>query len=148
MPVGKNIYNQMSKKIGERKVRQQEMTDERMRSGKPPLEPPTVDQFRKNIVARTKSNSVHILELAGAGPRQTSPNEGMPAVNGKSGEEIVEKAVTKIKSKTPEVDPTAGAILPTDMTKDKNSTSGKKRERRCSSCNQTGHTKRSCPSRT
>ena len=145
MPIGKKIYNQMSKKAGERKARIESLVRKRMSVGNKPIEPPTVEQFKKNMVARTKSNSVHILELAGAGPRQISPNEGMPAVNGKSGPELVKKAVTKIRPKQKRLDPTAGAIKPTDTKKSKKFASRKKPARLCSNCNKPGHTKRTCP---
>jgi hypothetical protein len=145
MPIGKDIYKQMSKKAGERKARIEMLVEKRMRSGGKPVEPPTVEQFKKNIVARTKSNSLHITELAGAGPRNISPNEGMPAINGKSGKEVVAKAVTKVRPKTIEVDPTAGAIRLKETKKNKNATSGKKAPRCCGSCGKPGHTKRTCP---
>lgn len=146
MPIGKNIYKKLSKKHGKRRERSLEVAKKRLRSGLGPQEPPTVDQYKKNIVVRVKSHDVHITELANS-KRQVSPNEGMPAVNGKSGQEIVEKAVKKVGTKKTEIDPTAGAILPVDKKKTKKSTSGKKPVRRCSSCNQTGHTKRSCPTK-
>jgi hypothetical protein len=145
MPIGKDIYKQMSKKAGERQARINEVVEKRMKSGLGPIEPPTVEQYKKNLVARTKSNSLHITELAGAGPRNLSPNEGMPAVNGKSGKEVVAKAVAPVRSKVSTVDPTAGAILPSDTKKSKKSTSRKQRARACSSCGKSGHTKRTCP---
>lgn len=145
MPIGKDIHKQLSKRSGARKERLNKIVAERMKVNKKPVEPPTVDQFTKNVVARAKSNSIHILELAGVGRRHVSPNEGMPAVNMKSGEEVVRKAVTKVLPKVKEVDPAAGAILPTDTKKSKNSTSRKKAPRLCSGCNKAGHTKRSCP---
>jgi hypothetical protein len=145
MPIGKNIYSQMSKKAGERKKRIDKVVNARMNSGSGPMEPPTVEQYKKNIVARTKSNSLHITELAGVG-RRISPKEGMPAVNGKSNEEVVKKAVRKIRPKTKEVDPAAGAIQPTDTKKNKKSISRKKQDRLCGNCKRPGHTKRSCPS--
>ncbi len=145
MPIGKEIYTQMSKKAGERKKRIDKVIQKRMKSGAGAVEPATVEQYKKNVVVRVKSNSLHITELAGVG-RRISPNEGMPAVNGKSGKEVVKKAVTKIRPRRKEVDPTAGAILPTDTKKSKKSTSRKKAPRRCSNCSEPGHTKRSCPS--
>lgn len=145
MPIGKDIYKKMARRSGERAKRIEKITEERMRKRLGPVEPPTVEQFKKNIVSRTKSNSVHITELVGTGPRLISPNEAMPAVNGKSGEEVVKKAVSKTKPKATELSPTAGAIHPVGMKNSKKSTSRKNSPRRCSSCNQVGHTKRSCP---
>ena len=145
MPIGKKIYQQMAKKSGERKARIQETVNKRMRTGGKPIEPATVEQFRKNIVARTKSNSLHITELAGAGRRNISPNEGMPAINGKSGPDIVKKAVAKVRPKQKVMDPTAGAIKLKDKKKNKKSVSGKKAARHCGSCGTPGHTKRTCP---
>lgn len=128
MPVGKDIYKQMGK-FGERKKRAQEKSVER----KGPEVPQKVHQFTKNKVTRSRSNNVHIVDLAG--PRSIAPTEGMPAVNSKSGKELVEKAVHKVKPKQKEVDPSAGVIEP-------NSTKTKK----CSVCRESGHTKRNCPS--
>ena len=147
MPIGKDIYTQMSKKSGERKKRIEDIVSKRMKSGNSPIEPPKISQSKKNLTARTSSNSMHILELAGAGPRKISPNEGMPAVNGKSGDELVAKAVTKVLPKIKTMDPTAGAIKPTDTKKKEKSTSRKKSGRRCSSCNKVGHTKATCSSK-
>lgn len=144
MGVGKEIYDTISKNWGDRKKRLHEKTEERIRKGLPPELPPTVDQYRKNIVTRAKSNSIHITELAGV-KRQVSPNEAMPAVNGKSGEEVVEKAVTKVKTKKKEPDPTAGAIQPTETKSSKKPTSRKKPTRKCSNCSSPDHTKRACP---
>jgi len=144
MPIGKEIYKQMAKKSDKRKERIQKLVDKRMKEGSKPIEPPTVEQFKKNIVARTKSNSLHITELAGAGPRNISPNEGMPAINGKSGPEVVRKAVTKVRPKNKEVDPTSGAIKLQDSNKNKKATSGKKGVRRCGTCGKPGHTKTTC----
>jgi len=145
VPIGKDIYKQMSKRASSRKDRIDKIVKQRMVSGESPVSPPSVDQYKKNIVVRIHSNSLHITELAGARKRHVSPNEGMPAVNSKSGEEVVKKAVTKIRSKVKKADPTAGAILPVEKSKNKKTTSRKKPSRRCSNCNQSGHTKRSCP---
>ena len=146
MPIGKEIHKQFSKRAGDRRDRVNKLAEERVRAGLGPIEPPTVEQYKKNIVARAKSSSLHITELANSGPRRVSPNEGMPAINWKSGAEIVKKAVTKVRPKTRPGDPTAGAIKPTDTKKSKKSSSRKKPARRCSNCSQPGHTKRSCPS--
>lgn len=143
MPIGKEIYKQMSKRSGERKKRLEDIVMKRMTTGKLAIEPPTIEQFKKNVVIRTKSNSLHILELVGAG-RHISPNEGMPAINGKSGPEIVKKAVTKVRPKYKELDPAAGAIQPIETKKSEKPTSGKKTARRCSNCGKPGHTKRTC----
>jgi len=145
MPIGKDIYNVLSKKHGERKARLDNIVKKRINSGDKPVMPPTVEQFKKNVVTRTKLNSIHISELAGASKRQLSPNEGMPAINGKSGKELVEKAVTKIRPRVTKIDATAGAILPKETKKKKNETSRKTTDRRCGNCNKAGHTKRSCP---
>lgn len=121
MPVGKDIYDQMGK-FRERKER---------RKTKDAQEPATVEQFKKNKVTRAKSRNVHIVDLAG--PRSISPTEGMPAINGESGEKIVKKAVRKVKSKELVMDPTAGAIeLGT-------------KQKKCGLCREPGHTKRNCP---
>lgn len=144
MGVGKEIYNAISKNWGDRKKRLHEQAEERIKQGLPPELPPTVDQYRKNIVTRAKSNSIHITELAGV-KRQISPNEAMPAVNGKSGEEIVEKTVTKVKPKKKELDPTAGVIKPMETKSSNKPTSRKNSTKKCSNCSSPNHTKRTCP---
>lgn len=127
MPIGKDIYNVLSKKSAARRQRVESL-------GRLPVEqPPTVHQFQKNKASRTVPMNIHILEAANAGRRQTSPTEGMPAVNGRSGPELVKKAVAKVRSKTKTPDPTAGAIKPVNA------------GRKCSQCKQAGHTKRTCP---
>lgn len=146
MPIGKDIYKQISKKAGQRKARYEELVAKRIRSGDKPPEPPTVKQSDKNITSTTRSNSLHITEMAKTPPRQISPNEGMPAINGKSGEELVKKAVTPVRPKVKPIDPTAGVIKKLDKKKSKNIDSRKNTPRLCSACNEPGHTKRSCPS--
>jgi hypothetical protein len=128
MPIGKKIHEVMSKKFKDKKKRTKDA------AAKGPVEPATVDQFRKNKVARSKSLNIHIVDLAG--PRQISPNEGMPAINGKSGEEVVKKAVTKVRPKTEATKfDGAGAI---------EQSSGKK-QKKCGACREPGHTRRNCP---
>jgi hypothetical protein len=126
VPIGKKIYDVISKKF---KAKKEQVEKVATRDGA--IEPPTVHQYTKNKVTRASSKNVHIVDLAG--PRNISPNEGMPAVNGKSGPEIVKKAVTKVRPKTPNLDPSAGAIEKTGT------------QRKCSSCKKPGHTKRNCP---
>ncbi|TFH25875.1 hypothetical protein E4G67_00275 [Candidatus Bathyarchaeota archaeon] len=128
MPVGKKIYDMMSEKFDGKKKRANTIAK---KLGA--VEPPTVDQFKKNKVTRAASKNVHTVNLVG--PRHVSKNEGMPAVNGKSGPELVKKAVTKIRLKEKRLDPAAGAINQTG------------RASKCSLCGKPGHTKRSCPSK-
>lgn len=137
MPIGKDIYNQ----LGRFESRRQRFHA----ASKVFVRPPTISQFEKNITSTIKSNSLHILDLAKAGPRNISPNEGMPALNGKSGKEIIKKAVKKIGSKNNTPNPTAGAILPMDTKKNKKGGSRKIASRRCGNCRNEGHTKRNCP---
>jgi len=146
MPVGKKIYNQISKKAGERKARYEKVVEKRINSGDKPPVPPTVKQADKNVTSITSSNSLHITEMAKTPPLQISPNEGMPAVNGKSGAEVVAKAVTPIRSKVKSVDPTAGAIKSVGKDKNKSAGSHKSAPRLCSTCNKQGHTKGDCSS--
>jgi len=127
VPIGKTIYNQMSKRHG----RKQEKIEGLNKKKKVAPVPPTVHQFKKNETTLGSSINLHITELAKTGLRLVSPNEGMPAVNGKSGPEVVKKAVAKVKSKVKEVSPTSGVI--------------KSSQKRCSQCKKTGHTKRACP---
>ncbi len=144
MPIGKDIYSQISKKSGERKARIEKIVKKRMKSGEKPSTPPTVKQVDKNVSSTVKSNSLHITELAKV-KRQVSPNEGMPAVNGKSGKELVAKAVSPVRSKVKLPDPTAGVIKLVDKKKSKSNDSRKRAPRLCGTCKQPGHTKRKCP---
>lgn len=130
MPIGKQIYDVISKRHGARHQKMSELSEERIRSG--PQEPPTIQQSKKNEASRTIPMNIHITEAANLGLRLISPNEGMPAVNGESGPELVKKAVTKVRPKTKTLDPTAGAIEPVNA------------GRKCSQCKQSGHTKRTC----
>ena len=130
MPIGKKIYKTLSKRHGARKLRQQN-------EAKPPAK---VEQWKKNKVARAASLNVNIVDLAG--PRKISPNEGLPAVNGKSGQEVKEKLVHKPKLKNPLPDFTAGAIEPIQSKAAPQR--GKKQSRKCSNCGEPGHTKRKC----
>lgn len=89
----KKIHDILSPKIGEKRKRRKEVA--KSQRDNPPV-PPTVDNYRKNkpIVAR----SLNIQPVISK-PRKTSPTEGMPAVNSKSGARLVEKAVAKVQSK-------------------------------------------------
>ena len=125
MPIGKKIYEVISKKFKGKK----EQIKKAAKNGA--IEPATVHQYTKNKVTRASSKNVHITDLAG--PRNISPNEGMPAINGKSGPKLVKKAVTKVRPKTPNIVNTGGVIEQAST------------QRKCSLCKEPGHTKRKCP---
>lgn len=125
MPIGKDIYDMMSKKFREKREAVE-------RDG--PEVPPEVHQYKKNNATRSKSSNIQIANLAE--PRNISPTEGMPAINGESGEKIVKKAVRKIPTKEKKIDQTAGVI----------ENSGD-RQKKCGLCRKPGHTRRSCPNK-
>ena len=107
MPIGKDIYKQLSAKFDQKKKRVKKLQGLHSRQGAPT--PPKVPKATRSTVVRAMSNNIHVANVVGK-PRAISPTEGMPAVNGKSGPEIVKKAVRKPKSRIAKVDPTAGAI--------------------------------------
>ena len=113
----KKVYDLLSPKIGDkRKMRRDVAKSQR---DNPPV-PPTVDNYRKNkpVMARSLNIQPVIPER-----RKTSPTEGMPAVNGKSGARLVEKAVTKVRSKVKLPD-LSNAVIP--MTGGKNDSKQKR----------------------
>ena len=110
MPIGKDIYKQFSAKFDQKKERVKKLARLQSRQGAPI--PAQVPEFTKKTVVRAMSNNIHVANVVGK-RRSISPTEGMPAVNGKSGPEVVKKAVRKPRSRITEVDPTAGAIKST-----------------------------------
>jgi len=135
MPIGKDIYKVLSKHQDRKKLGVD--TEQ--------VAPATIDQWRVNSVTRAKSKNVHITELAGPKRRMISPNEGIPAVNGKSGEEVKEKFIHKPRLINVKVDVTAGAIEPTKTKKVAAPNKiPKARVKKCSNCHKPGHTKRTC----
>lgn len=136
MPIGKDIFNVISKRHKARKVRQAQAGKEH---GEPPAK---VEQFKLNKVARASSTNVNIVDLVG-GPRKVSPNEGTPAVNAIAGQEAKERFVHKPKLKDVKLDDTAGAIT---MTPQKGAApkKAKSKDRKCGNCGESGHTKRTC----
>lgn len=92
----KLIYDMLSPKIAKRRMeRKRAASDESV-----DFTPVTIDNYKVNKprVARSLNMQPVIDE-----PRKLSKTEGMPAVNGQSGERIVRKAVTKVKSRQPSV---------------------------------------------
>jgi len=90
MPIGKEIYKQIGKRFGERHQRMAELGKQG------PEVPPTVQQAIKNKTSLSKSDNLHITELAQV-RRNISPTEGKPAVNGSADAEKIEKIVGKPK---------------------------------------------------
>lgn len=144
MPIGKKIHKVFSKKHGQRKKRMEELA-------KVVDIPPSVHQFKKNVVVRAKSSNVHITELTGPKPgvvrqRKVSPTEGKPAVNAKAGSEMEKKLIHKPKLKNQSIDATAGAIGKTKKKTKKKAASKKgKKDPKCGGCGALGHNKRTCP---
>jgi len=145
MPIGKNIYNKLSKRHGERHKRLLEHA-KRVAIGEDSPTPPEVNGINNiPVAAKPKNVDSHIP------PRKVSPMEGVPAVNSQSGPEVVEKAVHPPRDKYPRLKASEAAINPAHVAKSKKATQGsnkaKKRERRCSLCRETGHTKKTCKMR-
>lgn len=143
MPVGKKIYHKMMKRHGERRKR--EVAWERKVSARVESNTHVVDGTNNKPVVSKPTNAPK-----GQKKRMVSPMEGAPAINGKAGVDVVEKAVHPTKSKTPVISGGDAAINPAHMKGAKKVKPKKKvgkKQRRCSVCKQTGHTKKTCKMR-
>jgi hypothetical protein len=116
----KATYDAFSPKIAQkRKIRKKIAKEQREN----PPEPPKVDNYRVNKPRTARSLNVQPVV---AEQRKIASTEGMPAVNGKSGPEIVKKAVTKVRPKSPTPN-VKDAALPVALGKDKSNGSKPKR---------------------
>jgi len=112
VPIGKDIHRVLSKKWKPREEKK----------NIPVSEPAKINQSEKNINSWAKPQNVHITV---APPRRVSKNEGMPAVNGKSGEEVVKANVHKPRRKEKRVKAGEAAIKQKATTDGKSSSSKK-----------------------
>lgn len=108
----KKVYDMLSPRIAKNRAHRRKVGKE---EAKGPQTPPTVDNYRMNkpLVARSLNIQPVVQKR-----RVLAKTEGMPAVNGKSGDEIVKKAVTKVKPKKPTPDISAAAISQKDLKKE------------------------------
>ncbi len=100
----KAIHDLLSPKIAERRKRKKAAEAARVKN--PPI-PPTVNNYHKNKPFMARSLNVQPTTPV---KLKINPTIGMPAVNGKSGEEVVKKAVHKVRPKKPIVDPRDAAL--------------------------------------
>lgn len=113
MPIGDKIYEVLSKKHGQRLKRMEELPLSVVN-----LPPPSVDNYKMNIPNVSKSSPSSLANVAKE-ERLISPTEGMPAVNGESGQAIVDKYVVPVVSKIETLNPEDAAINLTPEVKKK-----------------------------
>ncbi len=96
----KQIFDMFSPKIAKNRRKRREVGK---RESKDPQAPPTVNNYTHN--KPTVARSLNMQPVAVEKRRVIPKTEGMPAVNGKSGQKLVDKAVTKVrpKVKTPDL---------------------------------------------
>lgn len=99
------IHDVFSKKINQKKKKAASVKRKELKN--PPI-PPTVNNYEANNPVVAKSLNQHPAPVHNK--RNIAKTEGMPAVNGKSGEKVVKKAVTRVKSKDIKVDEGDAAI--------------------------------------
>ena len=121
MPRGRReTFDAFSPKIAEKRKRRRQVAN-----STPPTPPPTVDNYAVNKPRVARSLNIQPVQDK---PLHVSPNEGMPAVNSKSGKKLVEKAVTKVQPKKPAINP-ADAAIKEPVVKKKKTTKKKARGR-------------------
>lgn len=106
----KKTYDMMSPKIAEKRKARDEAR--RLET----VAPATIDNYRVNNPKMARSLNVQpVIQKK----RELAKTEGMPAINGKSGEEIVKKAVKPVGSKVEEVNAADAAIKLSNVKKKK-----------------------------
>jgi hypothetical protein len=80
------------------------------------IAPATIDNYRVNNPRMARSLNIQPVIQE---KRQLADTEGMPAVNGKSGKELVQKAVKPVGSRVEEVNAADAAIKPGTVKKKK-----------------------------
>jgi hypothetical protein len=97
----RRTYDAMSPKIAEKRRAKAAAAEQEART------PATIDNYRVNNPKMARSLNIQPVQPQ---KRSLAKTEGMPAVNGKSGEEVVKKAVKPVGSKVLEVNPADAAI--------------------------------------
>lgn len=119
----KKVYDMLSPRIAQNRKHRRKVANEEAKKG--PQAPPKVDNYRVNHprVAR----SLNIQPAPVHEKRNIPKTEGMVAVNGKSGEEIQKKAVTKVRPKKKKLDVKDAVIPPQQVKGDKDAKPRRKR---------------------
>lgn len=131
MPIGKKIYEVLSKRSGDRRKKMAN----KLKTALPPESPAKASIRSKGEIVRSKSSSVQIVNL---GPRRKiSPKEGRPAVNSSADIDHLIHTPKKIDN----IDYSDVSLEKAIKPKGKED---KKSKAKCKKCGMSGHNARSC----
>lgn len=127
MPIGKDIYDVLSKNYSKRRKNKEELRKKELDKNKRPKAPALVDNFK--VGAPRVARSLNIQPIEDVKQRKISPDEGKPVVNANTD---VKKFIhpPKAMDKHPLNQPEAGVINPKNI-----------KSRRKSNVKQTGKNK-------